>query len=70
MRIAYVSAQLNAADPDPDLDWDLFEAACLDFDFEVEKVFWNDETVNWSDYRLAILRSPWDYTSQRDKFLS
>jgi glutathione synthase/RimK-type ligase-like ATP-grasp enzyme len=70
VRIAYVSAQLNAADPDPDLDWDLFEAACLDFDFEVEKVFWNDETVNWSDYRLAILRSPWDYTSQRDKFLS
>jgi glutathione synthase/RimK-type ligase-like ATP-grasp enzyme len=27
----------------------------------VEKVIWNDENVNWEDYSMAILKSPWDY---------
>ncbi|TCD26619.1 hypothetical protein EZ456_11695 [Pedobacter psychrodurus] len=27
----------------------------------IEKVIWNDQNVNWEDYSLAILKSPWDY---------
>ncbi|MGM9475478.1 ATP-grasp domain-containing protein [Pedobacter sp. GSP4] len=27
----------------------------------IEKVIWNDPAVNWADYTLAILKSPWDY---------
>ncbi|MCZ4224500.1 ATP-grasp domain-containing protein [Pedobacter rhodius] len=27
----------------------------------IEKVIWNDPLVNWEDYPLAILKSPWDY---------
>ena len=27
----------------------------------IEKVIWNDQQVNWEDYSLAILKSPWDY---------
>lgn len=27
----------------------------------IEKVIWNDEKVNWKNYQLAILKSPWDY---------
>lgn len=27
----------------------------------IEKVIWNDEKVNWENYQLAILKSPWDY---------
>lgn len=27
----------------------------------IEQVIWNDENINWEDYSLAILKSPWDY---------
>jgi len=27
----------------------------------IEKVIWNDPKINWEDYGLAILKSPWDY---------
>lgn len=27
----------------------------------IEKVIWNDREINWKDYSLAILKSPWDY---------
>jgi glutathione synthase/RimK-type ligase-like ATP-grasp enzyme len=27
----------------------------------VEMVIWNDPQVNWENYQLAILKSPWDY---------
>jgi glutathione synthase/RimK-type ligase-like ATP-grasp enzyme len=27
----------------------------------VEKLIWNDQHVNWENYSLAILKSPWDY---------
>lgn len=27
----------------------------------IEKVIWNDPAINWQDYTLAILKSPWDY---------
>jgi glutathione synthase/RimK-type ligase-like ATP-grasp enzyme len=70
MTIAYVSAALNLVDPDPDLDWDIFEQACKKIDLKVEKVFWNDERVDWAKYDLVVIRSPWDYTSQREEFLT
>jgi len=28
---------------------------------KIEKVIWNDQNINWEDYALAILKSPWDY---------
>lgn len=27
----------------------------------MEKVIWNDPQINWENYDLAILKSPWDY---------
>ncbi|MFD2286520.1 hypothetical protein GJU39_01155 [Pedobacter petrophilus] len=27
----------------------------------IEMVIWNDPKVNWENYQLAILKSPWDY---------
>jgi len=27
----------------------------------IEKVIWNDPEINWQDYDLAVLKSPWDY---------
>lgn len=34
----------------------------------LEKVIWNDKTINWKDYDLAILKSPWDYFNFIDDF--
>ncbi|RZL34334.1 MAG: hypothetical protein EOO96_10160 [Pedobacter sp.] len=34
----------------------------------IEKVIWNDPTVNWENYQLAILKSPWDYFDLVDDF--
>ncbi|KLT65824.1 RimK family alpha-L-glutamate ligase [Pedobacter sp. BMA] len=28
---------------------------------DIEEVIWNDPAVNWDEYQLAILKSPWDY---------
>ncbi|MFW0717127.1 ATP-grasp domain-containing protein [Pedobacter sp. N23S346] len=28
---------------------------------QIKMVIWNDPEVNWEDYQLAILKSPWDY---------
>ncbi|WP_316827247.1 hypothetical protein [Pedobacter miscanthi] len=27
----------------------------------IEEVIWNDANINWENYSLAILKSPWDY---------
>jgi glutathione synthase/RimK-type ligase-like ATP-grasp enzyme len=36
----------------------------------IEKVIWNDQQVNWEDYSLAILKSPWDYFDLIEDFYS
>lgn len=33
-------------------------------------VAWDDSTVDWSGFDLAVLRSTWDYTSRLDEFLA
>ncbi|WP_344082949.1 hypothetical protein [Luedemannella helvata] len=34
-----------------------------------EPVVWDDPTVDWALYDLAVLRSPWDYARRRDEFV-
>jgi len=36
----------------------------------IEKVIWNDPRVNWENYSLAILKSPWDYFDLIEEFYS
>ena len=36
----------------------------------IEKVIWNDEQINWENYQLAILKSPWDYFDLYEDFKS
>jgi O-ureido-D-serine cyclo-ligase len=33
-------------------------------------VAWDDPTVSWSRFDLAVLRSPWDYTQRLEEFLA
>jgi hypothetical protein len=35
-----------------------------------QQVMWDDETVDWSSVRVAILRSLWEYVDQYDAFLA
>lgn len=69
MPIAYVSAQLNRLDPDPDLDWPIFHSACEKIGLAVELTFWDDPKVIWSNFELAVIRSPWNYSDRRDAFV-
>lgn len=36
----------------------------------IETVIWNDEQINWENYQLAILKSPWDYFDLYEDFKS
>jgi glutathione synthase/RimK-type ligase-like ATP-grasp enzyme len=57
-------AHLPADDPDTPLLAD----ALRDRGLDVAVDDWRDETVDWSDARVTIVRSPWDYTSMVDAF--
>ena len=35
-----------------------------------EPVVWDDPAVDWDRYRLAVLRSPWDYASRHAEFVA
>jgi glutathione synthase/RimK-type ligase-like ATP-grasp enzyme len=37
---------------------------------ESRPVIWSDRSVDWGDYDLVVLHSPWDYTSHVADFLS
>lgn len=34
----------------------------------IQKVIWNDPNINWENYQLAILKSPWDYFDLIEQF--
>lgn len=35
----------------------------------VVPAIWNDDTVDWSDFNVAIIKSPWDYHNHLPEFL-
>jgi O-ureido-D-serine cyclo-ligase len=37
---------------------------------EVAVEDWHDDDVDWRGFDLALVRSPWDYSSRRDEFLA
>ncbi|HEY4277771.1 MAG TPA: hypothetical protein VGM91_06105 [Conexibacter sp.] len=66
-RIALVTcAALPALDPDDRL----LAEALRELGAEVETPVWNAPAVEWRRYDLALLRSPWDYHLERDRFVA
>jgi O-ureido-D-serine cyclo-ligase len=55
-----------------DLDEDLppLREALAQAGARVEVACWDDETVDWSTFDLALLRSTWDYWQRLDEFLT
>jgi hypothetical protein len=64
--VAFVSARAARG-----LDEDLppFEAALRAAGVRMEVVDWDDPTVQWESFDLALLRSTWDYTEHLREFL-
>jgi glutathione synthase/RimK-type ligase-like ATP-grasp enzyme len=68
-RVAYVTYVSDPADPDVDIDLDLFIGALSARGIDVHPCVWNDRGVDWASYDLTLVRSPWDYARQRERFL-
>ncbi|MFC4150333.1 RimK family alpha-L-glutamate ligase [Micromonospora mangrovi] len=66
-RVALVTC---AALPDLDPDDRLVLAPLAALGVAAEPVIWDDPSVDWSRYDLAVLRSPWDYALRRDEFVA
>lgn len=37
---------------------------------DVVATVWNDRTVDWTDFNVAIIKSPWDYHNHLSDFLA
>ena len=66
MTVALVSCRANDGDPDQEI---LQEALAV-VGIEGCWVNWDDPTVLWDSYELAVIRSTWDYVSRREEFLA
>jgi glutathione synthase/RimK-type ligase-like ATP-grasp enzyme len=66
-RVALVSSE-RGLQVDPDLP--LASAALRDAGQEVDLVRWDDETVDWDGFSLAVVRSCWDYAWRLEEFLA
>lgn len=67
MRVALVSARA-ARHLDEDLPPLLAALAAMGLDAAVAD--WDDREVDWAAYRLALLRSTWDYAERLPEFLA
>ncbi|MEJ7590870.1 MAG: hypothetical protein WKF77_04925 [Planctomycetaceae bacterium] len=53
------------------VSYDALVTDCLaDRGVKVANVSWRSRTVNWDDYELVIIRSPWDYQQAVDEFMN
>jgi hypothetical protein len=66
-RVALVTcAELANLDPDDRL----LVAPLAELGISAEPAVWDDPTVDWDSYDLAVLRSTWDYAQRRDAFVA
>ncbi|MEZ6089820.1 MAG: hypothetical protein R3C05_17690 [Pirellulaceae bacterium] len=47
----------------------LVEKRLMRMGIKVTNVSWRSQTVNWSDFAMVVIRSPWDYQESPDAFL-
>lgn len=66
MRIALVTYRRL---PDLDPDDRPLAAVLAARGHEVAAAIWDDPALDWAQFDLAMLRSPWDYFHRRDEFL-
>jgi glutathione synthase/RimK-type ligase-like ATP-grasp enzyme len=64
-RLAVVTGE---AAPELTDDGRAIAAALSDRGFETTPVVWTDESVDWTNYDVAVLRSCWNYPTDPDRF--
>jgi glutathione synthase/RimK-type ligase-like ATP-grasp enzyme len=64
-RVAIATCTGNDLDPDAPVLMAALEAGGVDASLAI----WDDESVNWEDFDLVVIRSTWDYVNRRDEFL-
>jgi len=76
MRIALVHGRDAGAaafsgvdDPEGDIDG-VLHAALAARGVAFERPLWSDAAVDWAAFDLAVVRTPWDYTEDREGFLA
>ena len=53
------------------VSYDALVSDCLESrGIKVDNVSWRSPTVNWNDYDMVIIRSPWDYQQAADEFIT
>lgn len=70
MRLAFVGykpQEKYTVGVSRDEDTDLVDFL-RDKGLSIDRVIWNDEKVNWSDYNMVIIKSPWDYHEKIEAF--
>lgn len=67
MKVALVTCRLL---PEPDADQELLLYACRARGLDAELAAWDDPSVAWERFELAVLRSTWNYHLAPDRFAS
>ena len=70
VRMAYVTAEVDYLDPDPDWDMPGVVAGLAEAGFDVETPHWDDPNVDWSRFDACLVRSTWNYANRRDDFVA
>jgi glutathione synthase/RimK-type ligase-like ATP-grasp enzyme len=68
--VAYVTADVDFLDPDPDWDMPAVVAGLRASGVDVDTPNWDDIDVDWSKYDLVAIRSTWNYAARRDEFVA
>ena len=63
-------AVATSAGDDVDDDAPILLDALRDVEIEGVPRVWDDAAVDWNDYDLVVIRSTWDYTDRRERYLA
>lgn len=67
MSVAIVTCKVK---PEEDPDEELLLEALADAGLQPTLAAWDDDTVDWSQFGMAVLRSAWNYIDDLDGFLA
>ena len=59
-----------ASTGETDTDMPILQAALARTGTAADVVSWDDRRIEWSSYRLVVVRSTWDYVERREEFLA
>lgn len=69
VKIALVTARPRP-EVNPDLDMAMLHRAFASTDADATVTIWDDPSVDWASFDLAVIRSPWDYSWRSAEFLA